>query len=72
VPDAYSDLAPRSVIERHDRESTTAGYSENKFTNADLLRIKAEIKYQVEQSRKQPKPKPVEAKRPLLVARSPL
>ena len=54
MPDAYSDLAPRSVIERHDRESTTAGYSENKFTNADLLRIKAEIKYQVEQSRKQP------------------
>ena len=52
MPDAYSDLAPRSTIERHDREATTAGFSENKFTNADLLRIKAEIKYQVEQSRK--------------------
>ena len=59
------------MIDRYDREATTGGFSEGKFTNADLLRIKAEIKYQVEQSRKQPKPKPVEATRPLLVARSP-
>lgn len=45
-----SDTGPsvlaRSAYERYEREM--AGFSENKFTNADLMRIKQEIKFQVE------------------------
>lgn len=38
-----SEFGPRSAYERYEREMS--GFSENKFTNADLLRIKQEIKY---------------------------